>query len=262
MRVLVIHQEADSTLGSLEPPVAERGHALDQWRPYADQQLPDLDAYGAVIAMGGLVHPDEDAEHPWLAVEREAMRRLVADGTPVLGVCLGAQILASALGARVGRLPEPEIGWFAVEANDDAARDPLLGGLPGSFPAFQWHEYGFALPPDGVLLGSSPRAPHQAARVAENAWALQFHIEVDAPTIEHWCDEGLPILIEKGVDPAGVLSDTERYAAAYVEQARRSATASWPWPKPPRGRKRAAARQPASAPAGKASVGNQRSQMP
>jgi GMP synthase (glutamine-hydrolysing) len=139
---------------------------------------------------------------------------------PVLAICLGAQLLASALGAPTHRLELPEIGWWPIAATETAASDPVLSALPARFQAFEWHDYAFDLPAGAALLAGSERSPHQAARLAANAWALQFHLEVGPETIGWWTTEGAQELEAKGVARAQILADTEREADGYVRLAR------------------------------------------
>ena len=219
MLVLAVHQEDSSSLDSLEAPVRQRGHELVDWHAWRDPPPDLLTRAGAVIVLGGLANPDQTDELPWLARERDALASLVAMQTPVLGICLGAQLLASALGAPVWRLALPEIGWWPVAATGAAAADPVLASLPATFEAFQWHDYAFGLPPGARLLAGSERAPHQAAQLATNAWALQFHLEVGAETIARWATEGAEELEAKRVDRARLLADTGREAEAYVRLA-------------------------------------------
>jgi GMP synthase (glutamine-hydrolysing) len=220
MQVVAVHQEQTSSLDSLEAPVLERGHDLVHWHAWRDPAPVELARAGAVIVLGGLANPDQLDELPWLARERAALASLVADEVPVLGICLGAQLLASALGAPVRRLELPEIGWWEIAGTESAASDPVLAALPPRFQAFQWHDYGFDLPAGATLLAGSERAPHQAARLAPNAWALQFHLEVGPGTIGWWTTEGAGELEAKGVARAQILADTEREAAGYVRLAR------------------------------------------
>ena len=220
MRILGIHQEADSSLCTLEGPIEERGHELHHWHPWRGERRPDLDSYDAVIAMGGIVHPDQHEQYPWLTAELDVLRTLARDGVPVLGVCLGAQLLAHALGAEVARLPEHEVGWYEVVTTPAARHDALLGEFPERLQAFQWHEYGFTPPPGATVLAASPRTPHQAVRLAERAWAVQFHIEVDASVIARWLVEGARELADKGIAAADVEADTRRHVEAYTALAR------------------------------------------
>jgi GMP synthase (glutamine-hydrolysing) len=219
MRVVAVHQEEMSSLDSFEAPILARGHELEHWHAWRDPVPADIACAGAAIVLGGIANPDQTDELPWLHREQAALASLVSSGTPVLGICLGAQMLASALGAPVGRLPLPEIGWWPVASNASAASDPVLGGLPARFQAFEWHDYAFDLPAGATLLAGSERSPHQAARLAQNAWALQFHLEVGADTIGSWATLGALELESKGVARARIMQDTAREAEAYVRLA-------------------------------------------
>lgn len=150
-----------------------------------DPNLPDLDAIERLVVMGGPMGADDDELHPFLARERELLARVVERGTPVLGVCLGAQLLASALGGRVYRGHGPEIGAGSVKLTAAAEADPLLGTVPGAeLPVFHWHGDTFDLPDGATLLASSAAYPHQAFRHA-NAWGFQFHVELRAADAEN-----------------------------------------------------------------------------
>jgi GMP synthase (glutamine-hydrolysing) len=219
MLVVAVHQEAGSTLDSFEPPIHERGHDLVHWNAWADPEPDELEDADAVIVLGGQAHPDQTDELPWLAHERELLADLVTRGTPVLGICLGAQLLASSIGAGVHRLPLPEIGWWPISATPAALLDPVLSALPERFLAFEWHDYAFDLPPGATLLAGSPRSPHQAVRLAPNAWALQFHLEVGPETIATWTLDGEHELEARGFTRARVIADTLDEAPAYVRLA-------------------------------------------
>ena len=112
--------------------------------------------YDAVLVLGGAMNVDQVDRHPWLIPEKELLRKLLERRTPLLGVCLGAQLVAEAAGATPRRAREPEIGWLEVELTSEARGDPLLAGLPLRFDAFQWHSYEFPLPPNAVPLARSP----------------------------------------------------------------------------------------------------------
>ena len=138
------------------------------------------------MVFGGAMHPDQDLDHPWLADEVAWLRELVERGTPVLGVCLGAQLIARALGAWSGPLEGgPEIGWHEVER---VADDPVLGALPERFEAFEWHHYTYELPDGAVELARNERC-NQAYRVGDACWAVQFHPEVTHAQVLGWIDD-------------------------------------------------------------------------
>jgi GMP synthase (glutamine-hydrolysing) len=137
------------------------------------------------------MHVDQEDRHGWLADERAFLQRLAAEEVPLIGVCLGGQLLAKALGAPVRRMPSPEVGWFPLHLTADAARDPVFGGLPERFDSFQWHLYAFELPPGVVLLARTERC-YQAYRAGEAAWGLQFHAEVTREALEGWIERSRP----------------------------------------------------------------------
>jgi GMP synthase (glutamine-hydrolysing) len=184
----VIHGESVRS-GVFGDVVAERGHLLDEWSLAWERPLPrPLDAYGAVLVFGGAMHADQDQHHPWLREEDLFLHRLLDLHIPVLGICLGAQLLAKAAHAPVHPASEPEVGWFPVDLTDEAAEDPVLSRLPQRFVAFQWHYYTHGLPAGAVELARS-RVCTQAFRLGANAWGVQFHPEVTLAQLEGWIAE-------------------------------------------------------------------------
>jgi len=145
--------------------VRERGHVLEEWSLAWDEPLPrPLDAYGAVLVFGGAMHADQDDHHPWLREEDLFLQRLLDLHMPVLGICLGAQLLAKAAHAPVFPAEEAEVGWFAVELTEAGTEDPVLGRLPPTFDAFQWHYYAHDVPAGAVELARN-RVCTQAFRL-------------------------------------------------------------------------------------------------
>jgi len=179
--------------------VAAAGHQLEEWSLAWDTPLPrPLDDYGAVLVFGGAMHADQDDRHPWLRQENLFLQRLLDRHVPLLGVCLGAQLLAKAASAPVGPSSEPEVGWFEIELTEEGRDDPVLGSLPPRFEAFQWHFYTHGLPAGAVELARS-RVCTQAFRLGESAWGVQFHPEVTAEQVESWIAEDkneLPVSAE------------------------------------------------------------------
>jgi GMP synthase (glutamine-hydrolysing) len=129
---------------------------------------------------------NQGERYPHLLVEISLIREAVQSGLPVLGICLGAQLLACALGARVKRSAKPEIGWHEVTLTENAVNDPLLSHLNGRQKIFQWHSDTFDLPRDALRLAGSEICANQAFRFGESAYGLQFHLEVDEKLIRRW----------------------------------------------------------------------------
>lgn len=187
MRVLVLQHIACEPPGVFEDVLLERDHELVRVELDEGEPLPE-GAWSAIVAMGGPMSVNDEDENPWLIGEKAAIATHVRAGRPFWGSCLGAQLLAAALGARVYAGPAPEVGVLAVELTDAGRADPVLGALPASIDTLQWHGDTFDLPDGGVLLASSPAYPNQAFRVGRSAYAVQFHIEVTEAMGEEWAD--------------------------------------------------------------------------
>lgn len=158
--------------------------------------LPQPDDVEGLVVMGGPMGAYETDKHPSLAAECNLITELVRRDCPVLGVCLGAQLLAQALGARVFPGHGPEIGFGFVELTAEGKRDALFGPNGPSVPVFHWHGDTFDLPEGSTLLASSTEYPHQAFRFGSCAYGLQFHIEPDSDTWSAWHEHLPPVLIE------------------------------------------------------------------
>ncbi|MCC5812864.1 MAG: type 1 glutamine amidotransferase [Ectothiorhodospiraceae bacterium] len=161
-------------LGSIEPWLAAAGYEISCSRLFESPELPPLDAPDFLVVMGGPMSVNDEREHAWLAAEKRFIRHVIASGRPVLGICLGAQLIASALGARVTPNSEPEIGWFPVQgtmASEDMFR------FPEEMAAFHWHGETFELPPGAVRLARSEACENQAFQLGSNVIGLQFHLE-------------------------------------------------------------------------------------
>jgi GMP synthase (glutamine-hydrolysing) len=187
MRVLSVVHGADARAELFAPVVRDAGHRLDEWSfAWGTPPPHPLDSYDALLVFGGAMHADQDDHHPWLHEESMWLQQVLGRRQPVLGVCLGVQLLARATGAWVGRLPGgPEIGWHAVELTEAGRADPVVGALPPRFVAMQWHHYTYGLPAGAVELARS-RACTQAFRLGETCWGVQFHPEVTQLQVEGW----------------------------------------------------------------------------
>jgi GMP synthase (glutamine-hydrolysing) len=200
MRILSILHPGGGHSGVLGERALATGAELTEWRPGAGEPTPaPLGDYDALAVFGGGMNVHETDRLPWLAGEIELLRDALVRGMPVLGVCLGSQLLARAAGAEVRRAAEPEIGWLEVERS--TADDPVLGALPERFTAYQWHSYGFDLPAGAVELARSRVCP-QAFRLG-SAWAVQFHPEVTEDIVEEWIADyrSDPDAVAAGFDP-------------------------------------------------------------
>jgi GMP synthase (glutamine-hydrolysing) len=179
-----------------------RGLAVHTVKPLAGQELPPPDEVAGAVVMGGPMNVDEVERFPGLAAEREWLAAAVDGGVPVLGICLGAQLLARALGAEVRPGAAKEIGFAPVEVADP--KDPVLGGLAPRAEVLHWHGDVFDLPDGAVSLASSELTEHQAFRVGD-AWGVLFHPEADFALVEAWLaapemiDEALAAIGEDGV---------------------------------------------------------------
>jgi GMP synthase-like glutamine amidotransferase len=183
VRVLSVVHELDAGAGVFALP----DHDLVTWLPSSGSP-PDNPSFDAIMIFGGSMHIDQSDGHPWLTPEKDFLRDHLESGTPILGVCLGSQMLAEVAGARPYRMPEPEIGWYEVEITDAGAADPLIGPLAPASELFTWHHYAAPLPPGGVELARTPGSV-QAFRIeGKPAWGLQFHAEVTRDNLFGWLD--------------------------------------------------------------------------
>jgi GMP synthase (glutamine-hydrolysing) len=211
MEVLSVVHGGEVRAGVFADEVRERGHRLVEWTVVNGGEPPrPVEDYGAVFVFGGSMHVDEEEKHTWLRSEDALLRRAIASGTPVLGVCLGGQLLAKAADAWVGPASRPEIGWFPLELTSDAVDDPVFGRLPQRFDAFQWHYYAFAVPENARELARNDVCS-QAFRLGERAWAIQFHPEVTLAQVEGWIDDP----DDPCPDPEGLRTETRARIAGW-----------------------------------------------
>jgi len=203
MRVLVFRHVPFEDLGLIAPVLAARRIAVDYADPYqADAALPETAAYDGLIFLGGPMSVNDDL--PYLGSEMELIRQAMARRQPILGICLGAQLIARALGATVRRNSAKEIGWYGLRFTEAAAGDRLFHGLSEE-TVFHWHGETFDLPAGAELLASSDLCRNQAFRISDFVYALQFHLEVTPDIIADWCvqDENCGDVreLEAAIDP-------------------------------------------------------------
>jgi GMP synthase-like glutamine amidotransferase len=171
--------------------------------PYRGDKLPDVDRISALIVLGGAMGANDDHSHPFLSDLKRLIQSVVSVRIPYLGICLGGQLLAAALGAAVVSHRWEELGTIDVTLTESGKTDRLFAGLLENFSTFQWHHDSFDIPDNGELLAFSVACPHQAFRVGEAVWGLQFHPEVTEQIIQDWCawdsstEEKTELLIEQ-----------------------------------------------------------------
>jgi GMP synthase (glutamine-hydrolysing) len=186
MDVLVLQHIACEPPGAFEDVLVAAGSDIHRVELDEGDSLPPWQDFVAIVAMGGPMSVNDDAELPWLTAEKQAIAEAVRAGVPYWGSCLGVQLLAAALGARVYSGTQPEVGVLPVALTDEGQADPVFEGLPPEFLTLQWHGDTFDVPEGGVLLASSPAFPNQAFRVGRAAYGVQFHVEVTDQMAREW----------------------------------------------------------------------------
>src|SRR5262245_32736023 len=186
--ILVLQHAGCEPPGAYEEELRARGIPFERVLLGDGVELPDWRTYAGILAMGGSMSANDEAKHAWLAPEKRLIAEAVAAELPYWGVCLGAQLLAASLGARVWSGERPELGVLPVELTDAAAGDPVFASAPATFQTLQWHRETYALPPGAVQLARSSSYEQQAFAIGR-AYALQFHLEVDSKLAGEWMRE-------------------------------------------------------------------------
>jgi GMP synthase-like glutamine amidotransferase len=170
-------------LGYINTWIQENGHSLTSTALYKSTFFPSLNDFDWLIIMGGPMNVNDHKSHPWLASEKEFIKKAINTGKTVIGVCLGAQLIASALGARVYPNTKKEIGWFPVSKTYDGMHQSLLSNIPEVTTVFHWHGDTFDLPYDATHLFQTDICPNQSFLYKKNVLALQFHLEMTPEAI-------------------------------------------------------------------------------
>lgn len=187
--VLIIQHTPYEHAAAIRRALESQGVQTRVLHPYLGEAYPTVDAIRGVISLGGPMGANDHIEHSWIEAECALLREAVEQRLPIAGICLGAQLLARALGSRVEKNHRPEIGWHTVILNEAGMLDRILG-TSGSLPlVYHWHFDTFHLPKEAVLLGQSRHCERQAFRIGDNVYGFQFHPEADHQLIGEWLAE-------------------------------------------------------------------------
>jgi len=187
--VLILTHAAHEAPGAFGDALSDAGASVRTVAFHEDPAArPELGNAALVLSMGGPMSAVDDSAHPWLATEVALLAQAARENRKILGICLGSQILARALGARVYPAAKPEIGFGPVTLSNDGGDDPILAGLRSPETVLHWHQDTFDLPPNAVGLAASESTPNQAYRVGRHAYGLQFHVELDRRLLDLWME--------------------------------------------------------------------------
>ncbi len=206
MNVFILEHEKSEGPGIFEPLIVEHGLSLKKIRLGKGEAIPSDERPNGILIMGGSMNVYEEGSYPFLAQETAFIQQCIARQVPLLGICLGAQLIAKACGAKVFKAPVREIGWFTVRLTDSGVGDPLLRGFPSQFSVFQFHEDSFEIPHEAVHIIVAPLCPSQGFRIGDTIYGLQFHLESTREMVYQWTDK------EGGREK--ILADTDRYIAS------------------------------------------------
>lgn len=222
MAIVIFEHSADCSAELLIDSLRGFGQRLRVVKLHAGQSVPaDLDDVHGVVSLGGpqTVH---EMNAPWMQAEMGFLRDAHGAGIPVLGLCLGAQLLAAALGGETGRMSAPEVGWKRMTLSPQGREDAMFAGLPWTVEQFCWHSDQVTKLPEGAtLLASSAACKVQAFAVGHRTYGLQYHAEWSAATVKHQVEGGAAELKAAGADAAAILADTTRFADASARLAKR-----------------------------------------
>ena len=221
-KILVVVHDIDDNLNEMANPIAEAGILMDTWDVQNDSvgrpDLEKLEQYSGIISLGAHAGVLEEEKHPWMSHERKIMQWVLATETPLLGLCFGSQLLASAAGSRIYKAENGEFAWTKVNMLPEASSDPVMGALGDTADAFQFHYDSFDLPENAVLLGES-NGTIEAFRVGSSAWATQFHPEVGLSQQLAWLSTYSRAFAREGIELEEQIAKSHALAASYRKQA-------------------------------------------
>jgi len=214
MRLHALQHVPQEGLGSIQPWAVERGHTITVTRQWVGDAVPAPDSFDWLVVLGGPMSVNDEAKLPWLEAEKRFVRAAVDAGKRVVGICLGAQILAEVLGGRVVPARAREIGWFPVTMTVESRHSRVFGTLPARWEVFHWHAETFELPPGAIRLAGSEACENQAFLHGANVLALQFHPEITRAIAEELVRGGADDLLDGPWIQSGaeMLGDEPRFA--------------------------------------------------
>jgi GMP synthase (glutamine-hydrolysing) len=222
MRVLTIVHQQDAGPGVFLDPLGASGAEIDTWFPSDAVEPPaEAETYGAILSFGGDAHPAQHDHYPWLVAEKRFLASALKARRPMLGVCLGAELIAEAEGTATRRATRPEIGWYDVKLTAAGVSDPVLGPTGPRFQALEWHSYEIVLPSRATALARSDSCL-QAFRIGGHAWGIQFHAEVTGDDFQHWLDTYMTDedAVENRIDVDAIAAINESRMQAWNELGR------------------------------------------
>ncbi len=220
---MVVRHESPDRLRLAEDVFAKSGLGIEYVDLWRDHQLPRPDDVAALVFLGGTMGVGDSDEFPFLAAEQDLIREAVRKSIPLLGVCLGAQLLAAATGGQVLNAAHRSIGFLPVAKSKAAASDHLFSGFCATDRFLSWHKDTFTLPPGSQLLVTSDDTPNQAFRIGACAWGVQFHFEVDQPLLESWIETSRESLQTAwGIDPGAFVEAAQRHLPHQQTHARQA----------------------------------------
>ncbi len=231
MAIVVFEHHAMETSARLGQVLRDHGHKLRTIRLYAGDAIPpDLDNVDGIVSMGGPMDIDQAEAYPWIDQEAAYIKQAHEAGLPIVGICLGAQIIAHALGGKVEKMDKPEIGWFPVNQFRPGFPDTIMGGIP--WKAVQFHTHGYQvteLPPGGALLASSDACKNQAFRVGLFTYAFQYHFEWTRQDIDGVLKQFADWISNSGYDAQAIHREADEKYGLYRHLGERlcQSLASW-----------------------------------
>ncbi|MGA3172560.1 MAG: type 1 glutamine amidotransferase [Chthoniobacteraceae bacterium] len=212
MNVHYLQHAATEGPGQIANWAAAHGYKLSATHWYRGEAAPDPAAIDFLVIMGGAMNIYEHRLHPWLVPEKELIAAVIGQGKPVLGICLGSQLIADVMGGKVFQNREYEIGWYPIRIPEPVRKHPLVARFPSEFTALHWHGDTFDLPPGATLLASSDACRNQAFVCKENVVGLQFHIEVRPEDVRLFI-QGEPTSLPEGdyVQSLDEILDGDKY---------------------------------------------------